>query len=134
MDTTTTQLALTVSTGAPREPRADVDAWCDVPDAFAPIRGRLTARGGETASFRLELDVDHEILWSGATVTRTTLHTSTAVARFDAPGEHVVRAEVYGLDGRLIATLSAFVDVTPGPTQNRHDHPCVRSVEHTASS
>ena len=98
--TPTAQIGLTVSPDA-TDPRTAIDTWCDVDD-FAPIRGRLTLRAGDALTFRFTLDVDHEILWSGATPTRTTLHASTAVARFDEPGEHVVRAEVYGLDQRLI--------------------------------
>ncbi len=110
---TTPRLSLTVSLDTPRSPAEDVDTWCDVARtaAFEPVHGRLTARQGEAMSFRFELDVDHEILWTGADVERLTLFSSTAVARFETPGEHVVRAEIYSLDNRLIATLSAFVDV-----------------------
>lgn len=134
--TPTAQIGLTVSPDAARDPHRDVHRWCDVDD-FAPIRGRLTLRAGDALTFRFALDVDHEILWSGATPTRTTLHASTAVARFDEPGEHVVRAEVYGLDQRLIATFAAFVDVvgdTHGASQNRHREPAVRSPTDPASS
>ena len=120
-------MSLTVAPLSERAPEHDVRRWVDVPDAkaFEPLAGRLQARVGESMSFRFALDVDHEIHWTGAESARLKLHSSTAVARFDTPGEHVVRAEIWGLDGRLIASISAFVDVLPSPS-NRHSETTVR--------
>lgn len=93
--------------------------------AFVPTGPRVTARLGETLAFRFADDAEHDVAWSGATPTRTTLHSSTAVAHVTRPGRHVVRLDVLDLDGRVLTSLSTRIDVRP--SQNRHDRTGVRT-------
>jgi hypothetical protein len=104
------QRAALLGCDADRLPSCDAGTAADEA-CWRPARDPVAVPLGTRLVFRFDLDRDHEVLWHGAEMIGTTLHSSIAVARPSRPGSHQVAVEVFDLDGELIDRLQTVVEV-----------------------